>query len=250
MANRFFITTRVAVKGEKLLSGLVAGSIMRTTNTGHRQKNKIGGAKELMCNRVGKYSALVNAGAVIGFALSLLTGFLFGSYLTSMFIAYSFIPLICAFAEAGRPDMKSAGKVAMIFAGMYGTFIVMVYFTQLTTLRNEALNEQAVALLDYTTFGWFFNLNLLGYGFMSLSTFFIGMTIDVKSKADKTLKYLLMIHGIFFISCLIMPITGVFTNMDDADIVGTFVLLFWCAIFLPISILSFDHFKKNAKLRL
>jgi hypothetical protein len=196
-----------------------------------------------MNNKIGAYSSIINAGAVIFFAISLLADFTFGSFVASMFIAYSFVPMICAFAWNSKPEHKTAGYTAMIFAGMYATFILLIYFTQITTLRNEVLNEQATALLDYTTFGLFFNLNLMGYGLMSLSTFFVGLTVNVKTKADKLLKYLLIIHGIFAVTGFIMPTLGVFTNMEGADIIGNFILLFWCAFFTPIGVLSHRHFK-------
>ena len=73
----------------------------------------------------------------------------------------------------------------------------------------------------------------------------------VESKSDKWLKYLMMIHGIFFISCFIMPMTGVFTNMANGDNgnAGTIALLFWCAYFIPIGILSYRHFGKEKGMR-
>ncbi|MCL2397049.1 MAG: hypothetical protein FWC93_03190 [Defluviitaleaceae bacterium] len=198
-----------------------------------------------MNRKIGIYSSIINVCAVAGFAVCLLFGFTFGSYLASMFIAYSFVPMVCAFAAKGKPETKTAGNVSMMFAGMYAVFILLVYFTQITTLRNENLTEQAAALLDYSAFGWFFNLNLLGYGLMSLSTFFAGMTIDVKSKADKALKYLLMIHGVFAVTCFVMPILGVFADMQGADLVGTAILAFWCIYFIPVGALSFKYFREG-----
>ena len=64
---------------------------------------------------------------------------------------------------------------------------------------------------------------------------------------DKALKYLLLIHGIFFISCLIMPMTGIFAKSDgsSSSIGGVIALEIWCAYFLPIGILSYSHFKNN-----
>lgn len=56
--------------------------------------------------------------------------------------------------------------------------------------------------------GLVFNLDLLGYGIMALSTSFIGLAINVQNKKDKVLKMLLLIHGIFFIGCLITPMMG------------------------------------------
>ena len=82
---------------------------------------------------------------------------------------------------------------------------------------------------------------------MALSTFFIGLTITPKTKSDKWLKWLLIIHGVFFISCLIMPMLGLFSaEMQGADWIGTVVLEFWCAYFIPVGVLSFVHFKNKA----
>jgi hypothetical protein len=55
-----------------------------------------------------------------------------------------------------------------------------------------------------------------------------------------------MIHGVFAISCVLMPMLNVFTsNMAGGDIIGTIALLFWYAYFLPIGILSAIHFRKD-----
>jgi hypothetical protein len=81
---------------------------------------------------------------------------------------------------------------------------------------------------------------------MALSTFFIGLTLDIKNKKDKILKLLLLIHGLFFISCLIMPMTGMFTNVEGTTSIGGIIALeIWCLYFLPVGILSFLHFKEN-----
>ncbi len=82
---------------------------------------------------------------------------------------------------------------------------------------------------------------------MAIATFFAGLILNVKSKSDKWLKYLLLIHGIFAISCFIMPMLGLFrADMTGANWVGTAILEFWCVFFIPISILSFLHFKKQS----
>ena len=198
-------------------------------------------------SRLGWLSAIVNLVAVIGFALSMLLGSDFSSYITSMFIAFSFVPMISAFAAYSRKEHKAAGYAAMIFAGVYAMVILMVYFAQVTSVRLEPLSEQAAQILDYQKFGLFFNFDLLGYGIMALSTFFAGFTIDVQTKSDRWLKRLLLLHGIFFFSSLILPMLGLFSQeMQGADWVGTAVLVFWCAYFAPIGWLAFLHFKKLA----
>ena len=59
-------------------------------------------------------------------------------------------------------------------------------------------------ILNYSNGGLFFSYDLLGYGMMALSTFFVGLTIDAKNKADQWLKCLMIIHGIFFFGCFII----------------------------------------------
>lgn len=197
-------------------------------------------------NKLGMIGASINVISVLLFAVFMLIPFDFGSYFVCMFLSIGFVMMIAAFEQECSADKKTAGKTASIFAGMYAVLVFIVYFTQCTTVANEALNSQVSGILDYKNMGWLFNLDLLGYGMMALSTFFIGLAIDVKNKKDKALRILLLIHGIFFISCLIMPMTGVFADSGGAASAGGVIALeFWCLYFLPAGVLSFFHFKKN-----
>jgi len=198
-----------------------------------------------MNRKIGMTVSLVNAAAVAGFACSMLVGTNFGSYLSSIFIALSFVPMICSYAFYAKKEKKLAGIVAAGFAVMYATLISLVYFAQMTTVQTGGLTAQAAALLDFQQFGLFFNYDMLGYALMALSTFFVGLTVCVKSKTDKWLKALLLIHGVFFITCFILPMLGLFTpDMAGTEWIGTAVLEFWCVYFIPISILSFLYFSK------
>lgn len=196
-----------------------------------------------MNRKIGLYSSIINVAAVACFALSMLIGSNFGGYLSSMFIALSFVPMICAYTYFSTKEGMLAGIIAVSFAVVYATIICIVYFTQMTTVRAGGLSEQSMELLDYKYFGLFFNYDMLGYAMMALSTFFAGLTIEVKSRADLWLKRLLLIHGIFFISCLIIPMLGVFSRSTGGnDRIGVAILEFWCVYFLPIGILSYRHF--------
>ena len=201
-----------------------------------------------MNNRIGMFSSIVNLVAVAGFALSMLAGSNFCSYLFSMFIAFSFVPMIFAYAYFSREKTKLAGYTAAGFAIMYAVIASLVYFAQLTTVGTHGLTPQAIMLLDFQQFGLFFNYDMLGYAFMALGTFFAGLTIEATSKSDRWLKWLLLIHGIFFIICFIMPMLGLFSaDMEGAGWVGVALLEFWCAYFIPVGILSFFHFSKESK---
>ncbi len=194
-----------------------------------------------MNKKIGLYSSAINFIAVISFALSMLFDFDYGSYFSSMFIAFSFVPMMCGYAYFSEKKVKLAGYVSVAFVAIYTAIILLVYFAQLTTVRLNDLTQQATVLLDFQQCGLLFNYDLLGYAVMSLATFFAGLTVKPQTKIDKWLKYLLMVHGVFFISCLIVPMLGVF-KADSPRWIGVAVLEFWCLYFCPISILSFLHF--------
>lgn len=48
-----------------------------------------------MNRKIGMYSAAVNAASVLAFAVFMLAGFTHGCYFASMFIAFSFVPMMC-----------------------------------------------------------------------------------------------------------------------------------------------------------
>lgn len=196
---------------------------------------------------ISKIGAAIVTVSVFLFAVCLITDFSFGSYFVCMFLPIGYIMMSAGFHYESGEEHKVAANVGMIFSAVYAVLIFLVYFAQTTNVRLDNMNEQAMKILDFKRGGLIFSYDLLGYGIMALSTFFIGLTIKAKCKADKWLKYLMMIHGVFFISCFIMPMTGVFSEMSDSgtSIGGVVALVFWCIYFLPIGILAFLHFKKN-----
>ena len=157
-----------------------------------------------------------------------------------------YIMMAMGFQYESRESRRVPANIGAAFGVIYAVLVLLVYFAQTTTVRWGNLNEQAARILDFQRGGLLFYYDLLGYGMMALSTFFIGLSISPSSRADKWLKYLMMVHGVFFISCLILPMTGMFAGMADggAGNGGTTALLGWCAYFLPIGVLSYQHFQK------
>ena len=191
-------------------------------------------------------SAIVTV-TVFLFAVFLIINFSMGSYFVCLILPIGFIMMTAGLQGECEIERKVAANIGLIFAAVYATFIMLVYFTQLTTVNNEQLNEQAANLLEFGKFGLIFNYDLLGYGVMALSTFFTGLAMKPKNKTDKWLKALLMIHGVFYFSCPFMPITGMFAKMSSGGdgLGGRLALVAWCVYFLPVGILSLIHFKKR-----
>ena len=191
-------------------------------------------------------SAIVTV-TVFLFALFLIIDFSMGSFFVCLILPVGFIMMTAGLHNEFEDDRKVAANIGLILAAVYSTFIMIVYFTQLTTVKNEQVSEQAAKLLDMGKLGLIFNFDLLGYGLMALSTFFTGLSMKPKNKTDKWLKALLMIHGVFYFSCTFMPITGLFARMSSGGdgIGGRLALVVWCLYFLPIGILSFLHFREK-----
>lgn len=194
-----------------------------------------------------KIGAAIVTLTVFLFALFLIIDFSFGYYFVCMLLPIGYIMMAAGFHYESVAKQRVSANIGMIFSAIYAALIFLVYFAQTTTVRLEDLNEQATKILNYGKGGLLFNYDLLGYGMMALSTFFVGLSIKAESQSDKWLKYLMMIHGVFFVGCFIMPMTGVFTSMANGDngSGGTVALLFWCAYFIPIGVLSYIHFGKK-----
>ena len=197
-----------------------------------------------MISKVG--SSIVTV-TVFLFALFLMINFPTGYFFVCLILPIGFIMMTAGIQNECEGDRKVAANIGLILAAVYATFIMLVYFAQLTTVKNEPLNEQAANLLVFGKFGLIFNYDLLGYGVMALSTFFTGLSMKPKNKTDKWLRALMLIHGVFYFSCTFMPMTGLFAKMSSGGdgIGGRLALVVWCVYFLPIGILSFIHFTKG-----
>ncbi|MGN0276172.1 MAG: hypothetical protein ACI4CZ_03170 [Hominisplanchenecus sp.] len=198
-----------------------------------------------------KIGAVIVAVTVFLFAVCLIFDFLFGSYLVCMLLPIGYIMMVAGFHHECCEEQRVSANIGLVFSAIYAVLIFLVYFAQTTSVRLEDLNEQAIRILNYQRGGLLFNYDLLGYGMMALSTFFIGLSIKADSNSDKWLKCLMMIHGFFFIGCFIIPMTGVFISMSDGktNIGGVAALVAWCAYFLPIGILACRHFGKALRER-
>lgn len=199
-----------------------------------------------MNSKISRIGAAIVAVTVFLFAACMIADFTFGAYLVCLILPLGYIMTAVGFQQESTEDRKVPANIGVVFAAVYATLILLVYFAQTTSVRLDGLNDQAARILDYRHGGLLFNYDLLGYGMMALSTFFIGLSIRAENAADRWLKALMMIHGVFFISCFVMPMTGMFTNMASGESGngGTIALLAWCAYFFPIGVLAFVHFGK------
>ena len=200
---------------------------------------------------IGKIGAAVTGLAVLGFAVSLIFGLvfntIFASCLSSMFIAIGFLPFMTAlYSLNAEENRKACGLAGVGFGAVYAVLVFLVYYAECTTIHmNTGLSEETLSIIDYGHLGsLFFNYDLLGYAFMALSTLLIGSALQTENGEEKCLKIMLMVHGIFFVSCFFVPMFPVFTP-GTSSAVGTILLEVWCVYFLPICVLSYRYYVKR-----
>ena len=189
-----------------------------------------------------KIGAAVVTVTVFLFAVCILLKFNFGSYVVCMLLPIGYIMTAAGFQHESSEKTKVAATIGLVLSAVYAVLILLVYYAQTTTVRLEELNDQASRILNYQNGGLLFNYDLLGYGIMALSTFFIGLSIQAENKPDLWLKRLMILHGVF-----LMPMTGMFTHLSDGKngSGGGIALLFWCVYFIPVGILSYHHFNQK-----
>lgn len=190
--------------------------------------------------KIGIIGSIIVVVTVFLFAIFMACRLNFWSYLICMILPIGFLMMIVSLKTDDKPIFSN---LAFAFAIIYLVFIFIVYFTQNTILPYMKLSEELSKLLDFQKGGLLFSFDLLGYGFMALSTFFIGLTINANNKRNKVLKWMLLLHGIFFVPCFILPMTGTFLKNND-PVAGIIVLEFWCAYFIPVGVLSALYFKE------
>lgn len=196
-----------------------------------------------MNRKIGMVSSCLTLISVILFALFMLLDMSSSAYAICIILSCSYIVMVSAYAAYTRKGAESAKYAGIAFSIIYAVFVMIVYYAQITTVRQTNLTEQAAYLLDYKKFGLLFSYDLFGYGMLAISTFFIGLTISPTNKKVKALRYLLLFHGIFCIVCII-PVLNLFSpGMAGGDIIGIAVLEVWCLYFAPICYLSYQYFK-------
>ena len=81
-------------------------------------------------------SAIVTV-TVFLFALFLIINYSMGSYFVCLILPLGFIMMTAGLHNECERDRKVAANIGMVLAAVYCVLIMLVYFAQLTTVKNE-----------------------------------------------------------------------------------------------------------------
>lgn len=199
-----------------------------------------------MDRTVGLWSAVAVTACVVLFALLTALRLDYGAYGASMVLSWTYLVMACGFSAEARDDHKAVALAGAAFGVLYAGFATTVYFVQLTTVAQQRASADILSVLTYQQLGsLMFNIDLLAYAMMSVSTFFIGLTIAGRTSSARWLKGLLLAHGVFAPVCVALPLLNVFGAMakGSGDDIGLIVLFAWCIYFAPVGALAVWHFR-------
>lgn len=198
-----------------------------------------------MNRRIGMVSSCITLFSIILFALFMILDMSSAAYSVCILLSGGYITMAASHSCYAKKGYEAAKYAGMAFAVLYGVFVMLVYYAQITALIQGNLNEQAVYLIDYKKFGLYFAYDLFGYGMLAVSTFFIGLTISPDNVETKILRSLMLIHGIFCAVCII-PVLNLFdADIPAGNIIGIAILEVWCLYFCPICFLSYRYFRNQ-----
>lgn len=189
------------------------------------------------------------------FLFALILGFWFVeisniiSYITCFILAPAFVIMTISLHYTNPSEKKIWSLIGVAFSIIYAIFILLTYYTQLALAFNPPnVSIDILKLLDYQEpNSWMFVVDMLGYGFLTLSTLFTGFMFS-GDKKYKWLKGIYIAHGLFFIPTLVFPLIPLGASSSENSFFGTLALLVWCLIFIPLLALTIKFFRNKIKL--
>ena len=167
---------------------------------------------------------------------------------------YSIIP-----NQSGGNNRLFFADMAIAFAIMYCTCNSIVYYVNVTFVERakDVAVGAVLSVVQQPPPSAFFSIEILGYTYLGISAIFLAYSIrdeveyyaTAKTTTQSTLLlYLVWIHGITSVVGFIIPFCNFVYQTekdDDNDPFYVFILLGWCAIFIPICVLLFLHYRRE-----
>ena len=106
-----------------------------------------------------------------------------GACINECAASWGWVATACTYSCYTQKERCAAAKIGVAIGVIYATIINIVYFTQLTTVLHKSADDKILQVFAFTSAGsWLFNLDLLVYRLLSISTFFVGFTLQTEKK--------------------------------------------------------------------
>ena len=195
-----------------------------------------------MNKKVGMYASIITFLGALCFSIFILLDhntFRIGNHLSCILIALGFIGMICAYVTFVKDENKSISLISFAFSIIYAIIILILCFIWIIPYQYSNLSSEADGILH--------SLEILGYTFMAISSFFIGIKLEANNKSELFLKILFCFQILFSVMWFVLLITV--KNYIYLGKINSFVwiLMFeiWCVYIILICIFSYLYFKNK-----
>ncbi len=202
--------------------------------------------------RLGYWSALLVTVWVALFGLSMFLG-LFGiatlhfSFFVCLLLAPSFVVMMTSIHHQAPAEKKIWSHLGLSFAVIYAVFATIVYYVQLTAIRNSSGDALRPFVYDPGTV--FFAVDMLGYGFMCLSTWFAAPVFVHGDRLSAWIRRLAILHGLLVFSTLLAPafMSASAPSGGADDNAARLAMISWCLLFGTLSLLVARYFRHQGR---
>jgi hypothetical protein len=150
-------------------------------------------------NRLNFWTAIVATVAVIFSGLTASTALKIPSLISGIVLIPVFVVLMACIHDYAPPEKKIFSQLGLLFAVGYSVLIGFNYYMQLT-LVNDGLYTANFDMADTKSIMWV--IEVLGYGFMGLSTLFAAWVFN-RGALEKSVRWLFVLNGILGIGGMI-----------------------------------------------
>lgn len=197
--------------------------------------------------QLGFYSAVLVAVLTALFGLTLALGLpLMLSFLICLLLAPAFVAMMVSLHYQAPPAKQVWSHLGVCFAVLYAAMITLTYYVQLTAVRLGG-SDGALAQFVYKPGTVWFAVDMLGYAFMTLATWFAAPVFTGGNRLSVWLKRFYILHGVMVVPTLIAPALMGPSVGESADTAGTYALLGWVAIFIPLAVMTARHFRRDLR---
>ncbi len=201
--------------------------------------------------KTGIISSSALALGVATFAILLALEFAVPTLTASFAVCFALLPVpfIAMTAAVGAhvaEERRIWAVLALVWAAMYGLPCMICYFTQLAVVRTNplGLSSEVLRALEFIPGSFTFSIDMLGYGFMALSTLFLGLALRGVAEA-RWLRVFALIHGAWFLPSWIFPVAVRMAPPVESSGPGyNLGLIFWCATFIPVPLFALRFFRR------
>jgi hypothetical protein len=206
-------------------------------------------------HRVGFWSAVVVAVCFTVFGVSLVVGFWADtamlSYTASLVPAPAFVAMMASIHLQAPNEKRVWSLVGLAFAVIYAVMVTITYYVQLNVVRANplGLSPDVIDALSFTPGSMLFAVDMLGYTFMTLATL-VAAPVFFGSRLALWIRRWFILHGLLVVpTVLSAPVMFQGPPDPTADNVGALVLIGWCLIFVPLSVLVAIYFRRSMNQR-